>query len=107
MPQAELKFSNDITIDVAHIFKSIDSEISNFDPSAGACKCRAYPATEFLHTHVLLNIRLLRKPHRDEAFMNTLLNKLKSILESAVPNGCSYAVDLSFFSGYYLTEQKH
>lgn len=106
MPQVELKFSKDVTLDIEYIFKSIETEINSFDKSSGACKCRAYPTEQFLHTHVALNIALLRKPHRDKNFMNTLLKKLESILEPAIPSGCFYAVELFFSGDYYLTQQK-
>ncbi len=106
MPQVELKFSNDITLDVRKIFKSIEQEINKLDDSAGACKSRAYPIAHFLHTHVLMSVSVLQKPHRDELFMNTCLKQLEAILEATVPNGCYYAVDLFFSGNYYSTHQK-
>ena len=107
MPQVDLKFSNNINLDVSLIFKSIELIINDVDASAGACKSRAYPAPNFQHTHALISIGLLRKSHRDERFMQDLLDRLKIELSDFIPEECYYAIDLSFLGNHYFTTKKN
>jgi hypothetical protein len=106
MPQLDLKYSASLNLDTQAIFKAVEAVLQNQDSSAGECKCRAYPAKEALHTHVLLQVAVLRKPHRDHAFMQSWQVSLTSLLAGYVPVECHYAVELSFASDYYSTRQK-
>jgi hypothetical protein len=106
MPQLDLKYSNDLTIDTKKLFFEIEQAISQQDNGAGMCKCRAYPTEQFHHSHILCQISVLPKAHRNEQFMQTLLKEIKGIVKNYTPDGCYYAVELLFSSRYYITAQK-
>jgi hypothetical protein len=82
MPHAELKYSNDLSLDAPAILATIDATIRNYDAGAGDCKGRAYPAIEFNYTHVIAEISMLPKAHRDHAFMNALIANLEVAIKS-------------------------
>ena len=57
------------------MFTAIEHTILAHDSSSGDCKCRSYPAEASNHTHLLIEISMLTKPHRDEAFKRTRRNR--------------------------------
>ncbi len=103
MPHADLKYSSDLSLDAAKLLAEVEALIGRHDSGAGACKGRAYPASAYHHTHALLEVAVLRKPHRDAAFMNALLDDLTVLLQSKLPGGCACSVALNFSSDYYYT----
>lgn len=103
MPQADLKYSSDLKLDTRAILAKVEAVIATHDDGAGACKGRAYPTAEFHHTHVHLSIRMLEKPHRDEAFMTALLSDLNQSVKTLIPLKCALAIELGFSSAYYIT----
>lgn len=103
MPQIDLKYSSDLSLDVDTIFEAIEQVINQSDSSAGACKSRAYPAVSYKHTHVLVEVALLRKPHRDEAFTQGLLIQLQQAVAQYFPKDCWFALDLCYAGNYYVT----
>ena len=104
MPQVDLKYSSDITLDTKTLFEKIETTINTLDSSTGICKCRAYPAKEHLHTHMIVKIYLLRKPHRDEVFMKNCLAALETAVSPLIPSNTHYAIELLFSRPYYLTK---
>ena len=68
MPHADLKYSPDLSFDPQAMFTAIEQTILAHDSGSGDCKCRSYPAEASNHTHLLIEISMLSKPHRDEAF---------------------------------------
>ncbi|MCL1126170.1 hypothetical protein [Shewanella surugensis] len=104
MPHTELKYSNDLTLDTEAIFTAIEWCINQKDPSAGVCKSRAYPASEYQHTHVYISVSLLNKPHRDGAFSQSLLEVLNSEIKSLLIQDCYFSLELNYVSDYYLTD---
>ncbi|MBU2981840.1 hypothetical protein KO498_08430 [Lentibacter algarum] len=105
MPHADLKYSNDLELDAPQLLAEVEALILRHDDGAGACKGRAYPSKAFHHSHALLEVAVLRKPHRDAAFMNALLDDLTALLQSYLPSGCACSVALNFSSDYYFTGQ--
>ena len=105
MPQADLRYSADLEFDAPKLLASVEAVILRHDSGAGACKGRAYPAARFHHSHALLDVAILRKPHRDAAFCQALLADLVALLDSALPGGTERAVALTFASEYYSTGQ--
>ena len=75
MPQIELKYSEDIKIDIDELFTVLQQLLATIDPSSGVCKCRAYAAKFYNPSHVLLQISLLQKPERDELFMKNVMHE--------------------------------
>lgn len=105
MPQVELSYTKDLSIDCIKLFKEIERLINEIDSSAGACKSRAFCIDSFLHTHCILKITMLKKSHRDQVFMNALLKKLQALVVSYLPKNIFYSIDLKFSAEYYLTLQ--
>ncbi len=105
MPQIDLKYSGNLNIDVEKLFHGVEFVIHESDGSAGDCKARAYPAKAYVHDHVLLEVTLLKKPHRDDVFMKSLRDKVEAVLVTFLPKGCYYAIELRFAGEYYLTAQ--
>lgn len=105
MPQVELKYSDNLLIEADSIFSHIERALNEIDPTAKTCKSRALPVSQYLHSHVFLEVKLLRKPHRNPAFMKNCLEALESILKPFIPLNAYYSVSLEFLSDYYLTSQ--
>jgi len=103
MPQADLSYSATLPLDAAAILATIEQTIAAYDDSAGACKGRGYPLTDTHHTHVLLRLRMLRKPHRDDAFMQGLLAALQTALKPLVPVPCILGIELGFLEPHYAS----
>ena len=103
MPHAELKYSSDLEIDAKAILAEIEAAILEHDSGAGACKGRAYPADQFHHTHIAINVALLTKPHRDEAFSKALLADLETRIKAQLPQPCEFSLGLSYSTPFYVT----
>ncbi|AKS45495.1 hypothetical protein SAMN05444287_0591 [Octadecabacter temperatus] len=103
MPQADLKYSSDMDIDAEGLLAEIEAVIGDFDSGAGKCKGRAYPAASYQHSHVFLTVQVLEKPHRDDVFMQTLLEKLTNTVDKHIKQACSRSVSVDFLPKYYAT----
>ncbi|MFY0690860.1 MAG: hypothetical protein JXR14_02950 [Paracoccaceae bacterium] len=103
MPHAELKYSNDLAIDAQAILAKIEETIHSHDSGSGACKGRAYPADIFHHTHLIVEISMLTKPHRDAAFTDALVSDLEAAIKSFVSQSCHFSLSLDYSTGAYVT----
>ena len=103
MPQADLLYSADLDIDPSAIFAEVEAVILSRDPGAEQCRGRAYPAADFHHTHATLRVTFLPKPHRDEAYMRSMLNEIERVLKASIKQPCGIAVGLTFTGDYYRT----
>ena len=104
MPQLDLRYSDDLPhIAFESLFRQIEIAINEIDDSAGACKSRAYPASDYLHTHVYLCVMLLKKEYRDAPFMRKCRDAIETCLKQVLPKNCFYAIELNFSGEYYLT----
>ncbi|MEL6960792.1 MAG: hypothetical protein AAGL89_17780 [Pseudomonadota bacterium] len=103
MPQADLKYSSDLSFDAKALLGRIEALILRHDAGSGACKGRADPADVFHQSHVLLRVALLRKPHRDAAFRADLVAALVALLDEHIPDGTERAVEFVFSSDDYAT----
>ncbi|MEH6645153.1 hypothetical protein [Sulfitobacter sp.] len=101
MPQADLSFSAHIALDPTVILAKIEGVIGAYDSNAGDCKGRAFALEKTHHAHILLRLRMLRKPHRDDAFMQGLLAALQTELRSHIPPPCILGVELGFLETHY------
>ncbi|MEP3347866.1 MAG: hypothetical protein ABJN34_02540 [Litoreibacter sp.] len=104
MPHAEIKYSADMNLDTQAMMGLIETTISNHDSGAGAVKSRAYRIEDYRHTHVIINITVLPKAHRDAEFMNALLNDLSSGLKAMIDQACAFSLELHFNGAYYATD---
>ena len=105
MPHAELKFSSDLSFDAKHVLAVIEERINAHDPNAGACKGRAYPTARFHHTHLLVDISMLRKPHRDAAFTAALRDDLERSIKACLGQRCFFSLGISYSDDAYITNE--
>lgn len=103
MPHLEIKYSIDIELDANFLFDQLESAINELDASAGVCMCRAYPAKSYKHSHVMIEVWLLPKQHRDPVFTQALLKKLKDCVKKQVVNQCYVSVQLYYRDNNYVT----
>lgn|SRR3990167_9658664 len=103
MPHLEIKYSADIALDVECLFDQIESVINELDPSAGVCKSRAYPAKNYKHSHVMIEVWLLPKQHRNQTFTQVLLKTLKDCVKKQIANHYYISVQLYYRDSNYLT----
>ena len=103
MPQADLYYSQDLALDAAALLRDFETIIHDHDPSSGACKGRAFAVAETHHCHVLLQVALLEKPHRNPAFLTALQDKLAKRIAPGLPSPTALGVELRFLSPHYLT----
>ncbi len=103
MPQADLSYSAHLDIDAAAMLARIEEVIVSRDAGAGACKGRAHPLVQTHHDHALLRVRMLRKPHRDDAFMQTLLTALQDALRPMMPGATILGVEIGFLEPHYAS----
>ena len=105
MPHAELKYSADLQIDAAHVLHLIDERINAHDPKAGACKGRAYPAREYHHTHMLVEVSMLTKPHRDAAFTQRVRDDLEAAIKGCLKQRCYFSLAIQYSDAHYITNE--
>jgi hypothetical protein len=103
MPQADLSYSAEIPLDAAAFLAKVEEIMSAHDKAAGACKGRARVLEVTHHSHILLRLRMLKKPHRDDAFMAGLLTALQNALRPMVPAACILGIELGFLQPHYAS----
>ncbi|KIN74018.1 hypothetical protein [Sulfitobacter guttiformis] len=103
MPQADLSYSAKIALDPAKILRTVEEVVSAHDAKAGACKGRAHPLEITHHDHVLLRLRMLNKPHRDDAFMTALVAALQTALRDMVPAPSILGIEIGFLEQHYAS----
>lgn len=103
MPQADLFYTDDLDLDAVGVLRAVEQAIKARDESAGACKGRAVPVAQFHHSHVLLRVAVLEKPHRDAPFRAAMVAELIRVLDGLLPAGCQRAVELRFLSPDYIS----
>ena len=104
MPHADLKYSADLPIDPQALLEGIEAILQRHDPGSGDCKGRAYPGEISHHPHLIAEISLLPKAHRDAAFMEALRKDLADFLKNALPRPCWMSMNVTFSSPDYVTE---
>ncbi|MBY5932588.1 hypothetical protein KUV51_06215 [Tateyamaria omphalii] len=104
MPHCELSYSSDLDLDPKAILEEVEACILRHDDGAGETKGRAYPAPDFLHTHLKASVALLAKPHRGAAFTAALQKELVDVISAHLPRPCWLSVDITFSSQTYFTE---
>ncbi len=105
MPHAELRYSDDLSLDPGAVLSRIEEVLQAHDAGSGECKGRAYPAAVFHHTHCLVTISLLAKPHRNAAFIAALGADLEQAIKALIPEPCFFTLDISFSSQIYITNR--
>jgi len=103
MPHVEIKYSNNLDIDTKEVFDVIESIINNNDSSAGECKSRAYPCSEYKYTHILVTISLLTKPHRNKEFTLQLSSELERAIKLHLKQSLYFSLNIEYSLAYYTT----
>ena len=103
MPQADIRYSNDLDLNCEKILSGIEETIKQHDQSSGACKGRAYKADHFHHTHIYINLAMLPKPHRDKAFTDALIKSLEEMIKSHLTQSCLFSLNVEYTGDGYIT----
>lgn len=103
MPHVEVKYSDNIEMDVDKIFDTIENTINSHDNSAGVCKSRAYPCSQYKHTHLLVTISLLSKKHRDKTFTEKLSNDIEKVIKAHLKQNLYFSLNIEYSLAYYTT----
>ena len=106
MPQADLNYSATLEFDVPAVLAKIEEIVGAHDKSSGACKGRAHVLDITHHDHVLLRLRMLKKPHRNDAFMQGLLEALQEALGEMIPTPSIVGVELGFLEQHYASQTR-
>ena len=75
------------------------------DSGSGDCKCRSYPAEASNHTHLLIEISMLSKPHRDEAFTLRLRDAIAAAVKCHLKQSCYISLAITYSDAMYLTDR--
>jgi hypothetical protein len=100
MPKIDCYLSSDLNLNHKDISNHLEQCIKTLDTSAGACKYRAFTATEHQHMHCSLKVILLKKPHRDDRFMEQLAHQIEDALKPHLPSDCNLSIECDFLSPY-------
>jgi hypothetical protein len=103
MPHAELKCSSDFRVNAVAISTDIEQTILRHDARSGDCKGRAYPTDQYHHSHLILKISMLPKPHRDETFTAALMQDLEQLVKARIPQSCGFSFALEYNRAAYVT----
>ena len=105
MPHADLKYSPDLSFDPQAMFTAIEHTILGHDSGSGDCKCRSYQAEASNHTHLLIEISMLSKLHRDEAFSLSLRDAIAAAVKRHLKQSCYISLAITYSDAMYLTER--
>ena len=103
MPHVEIKHSANIELSFSRLFDEIEMVINEMDPSAGACKSRAYAAESYKHTHIMVEIWLLPKQHRTLEFTQSLLDKIENLLKIKISSNAHLSIQIYYLDENYRT----
>ncbi len=103
MPHVEIKYSDNLDISSQTIFDVIEEVINKNDSSAGECKSRSYPCSEYKYSHILIAISLLTKPHRDEEFTLALSRELEESIKQHLKQSVYFSLNIDYSLAHYTT----
>jgi len=103
MPHVEIKYSDNLVIDTKEVFDVIENVINKKDASAGECKSRAYPCSEYKYSHILVTVSLLTKPHRDKEFTLELSRELERTIKLHLKQSLYFSLNIEYSLDYYTT----
>jgi len=103
MPHVEIKYSDNLDIDTNKIFDSVEKIINDNDMSAGVCKSRAYPCSQYKYSHILVTVSLLTKPHRDKAFTEKLSGEIELAIKAHLKQSLYFSLNIEYSLDYYTT----
>lgn len=110
MPNLDIKYSSDLNIDTKKLFKAVEDTVKAHDASTGGCKARGYPTDQFQYTHCHMELALLTKDNRDDAWTQKLIDALEELLKTELASASSnikegtqtaWGVNVSYASPYF------
>ena len=118
MPQVDLHYTSDPLepgalfdesgrqlqqVEFADVFQAIENAILGIDPDAGQSKCRAHAISEghYLHEHVYIEAKFLKKEHRNEAWQRSVAASIEKSVKVFFKPGTKCQLDLQFLSPQY------
>ena len=105
MPHADLKYSLDLSFDPQAMFEAIKQTILAYDSGSGDCKCRSYPAEAGNHTHLLIEISMLSKPHRDAGFTRAQRDTIAAAVKKQLQQSYYISLAVIYSDAMYLTDR--
>lgn len=105
MPHVEVNYTNDLNIDFNALFVAIETAINQLDASAGDCKSRAYPCITYRHSHILITVSFLKKPHRDDDFTKKMTQTLELTIKKHLPQPCYFSLLVEYNPLQYVTNR--
>ena len=103
MPHVEIKYSDNVEFDTHQVFDVVEKIINKQDKSAGECKSRAYPCSQYKYPHILVTISLLTKPHRDEIFTQQLSIEIEAAIKAYLKQSLYFSLNIEYSLNYYTT----
>lgn len=103
MPHVEIKYSDNLDIDTHKIFDEVEKTINQNGMSAGECKSRAYPCSQYKYSHVLVTVSLLTKPHRDNVFTQNLSREIETAIKAHLKQSLYFSLNIEYSLDYYTT----
>ena len=103
MPHVEIKYSDNLDIDSNKIFDDVERIINEKDMSAGECKSRAYPCSQYKYSHMLVTLSLLTKPHRDDVFTQNLSVEIEKTIKLHLKQSLYLSLNIEYSLDYYTT----
>jgi hypothetical protein len=105
VPHADLKYSPDLSFDPQAMFEAIKQTILAYDSGSGDCKCRSYPAEAGNHTHLLIEISMLSKPHRDAGFTRAQRDTIAAAVKKQLQQSYYISLAVIYSDAMYLTDR--
>lgn len=103
MPHVEIKYSDNVEFDTNNVFDAIETIINTKDKSAGECKSRAYPCSQYKYAHMLITVSLLPKPHRDKMFTEKLSSEIEAAVKAHLKQSVYFSLNIEYSLNYYTT----
>lgn len=101
MPQADLHYTADQSLNAPALLAEIERIIHANDDTSGYCKGRGHRIEAFHHSHLLLRLSMLPKPHRDADYARDLGAKLATALQTQATAPCAVNVQIRFDLEHY------
>ena len=105
MPHADIKYSPNLQFEPQKVFAAIEDTINARHSGAGNCKCKSYPAKNSNHTHLLIEVSMLTKPHRNHDFTNSLRDAIETAVKVHLHQRCYFSLSITFTDDLYLTNE--
>ena len=103
MPHIEIKYSDNLNIDINRVFDSVENIINKNDVSSGECKSRGYPCSQYKYSHVLVTVSLLTKPYRDIVFTQKLSKEIEKAIKCHLKQSLYFSLNIEYSQDYYVT----